>query len=193
MAYRSEEDRERRVLYAREVRAYRKSMGVCIRCGNDKIAVNSTTMCPACLETGREYAEKRSAAMTPEEKQQRRERDNARRRELQAQRRSQGLCAVCGKPAYDGHSKCIDHFLYFKRKDAEAKQRMKKGYAEQGLCRICGGECVPGKKFCPEHYQQKVESIKYADGFREKKNHPWNKDNDAAFMGKDQKAGENNG
>lgn len=192
MAYRSEEDREHRVLYAREVRAYRKSVGMCIRCGNDKIAVNSTTMCLKCLDERREYQAKRFAAMTPEEKQRRKERNNARRREKQAKHRSEGVCTICGKPAYNGKRRCMEHFLYFKRYDMEVKKRMKKGYAELGLCRICGGECVPGKKFCPEHYQQKVEAIKYADGFRDKKKHPWNQDNDAAFMGKDQKAGENN-
>lgn len=181
MAYRSEADRERRVQYAREVREYRKSLGICSRCGNDRIAVNSKTMCLACLEEHRENAAKRFSAMTPEEKQQRRERNNASRREKQAKRRSEGLCAVCGKPAYNGHSKCIDHFLYFKRKDVEAKERKKKGYAELGLCRICGGECVSGKKFCMEHYLQKVEAMKRASECRDPKNHIWKKDNDAAF------------
>lgn len=181
MAYRSEEDREHRVQYAREVREYRKSLGMCSRCGNDKIAVNSKALCSECLEKGRENAEKRRAAMTLEEKQLKQERYNARRREMQAKRRSEGLCAICGKPAYNGHSKCIDHFLYFKRKGEEAGVRKKKGYAEQGLCIICGKECVQGKKFCPEHYQQKLENLKKAEKAKDLKKHPWKQNNDVAF------------
>lgn len=181
MAYRSEEDREHRVQYAREVREYRKSLGMCSRCGNDKIAVNSKTMCLACLEEHRLNAAKRFSAMTPEEKQQRKERNNASRREKQAKLRSEGLCPICGKPTYNGKSKCMEHFLYFKRKGVEANQRKKKGYAELGLCRICGGECVSGKKFCMEHYLQKVEAMKWASEHRDLKNSPWKKDNDAAF------------
>lgn len=182
MPYKS---KEQQVLYAREVREYRKSLGMCVRCGNDRIAVNSKSLCSECLEKGRANAEKRRSAMTLEEKRLKQERNNARRREMQAKRRSEGLCGICGKPAYNGHSQCIDHYLYFKRKGIEANERKRKGYAEQGLCIICGKECVPRKKFCPEHYQQKLEALKKAEEAKDLKNHPWKKDNDATFRGKE--------
>lgn len=185
MAYRNEQDREHRLQYAKEVREYRKALGICTRCGNDRIAVNSKTLCADCQEKRREYAARQFKGMTPEEKQQYNEQRRIRRKKQRDQHKAAGQCECCGKPTYNGHSKCIDHFLYHKRKEAEHRNQKKKGYAEMGLCRYCGGECVPGKAYCPEHYQQKVESIRKAGECRNLKKHTWAQDNNAAFRGKE--------
>lgn len=147
MAYRSEEDRQRRVEYAREVREYRKSLGMCERCGKERVAVNSKRLCLDCLEVNRQKQESRWKGKSAEERRQIRDKYNASRREKQDQRRRDGLCVVCGKPVYNGHSNCMEHYLYYRRKKDEYRDQKKKGYKELGLCINCGKECVPGKKY----------------------------------------------
>ena len=178
MPYKTKEERN---AYAKEVREYRKSIGVCSWCGKDSIAVSSKALCLDCLEKHREKSANKTASMTEEEKEQRRQRNNQTRRQLQAQRRREGLCTMCGKPAYNGYSKCMDHHLYFKRKSAEYRAAKKKGYAEMGLCRICGDECVPGKKFCAVHYQQRLDCVKIARKHLDVKNHTWKKQKEQYF------------
>lgn len=159
MPYRSEKDREYKLQYGKELRAYRKSIGLCTRCGKEKIAANSKSSCVSCLELRRKNVERKERQLTPEEKQERKERRQVLHAQRVAQRKSQGLCTDCGKPVYNGHTRCIDHYLYYRRKTSEHYAKKKKGYRELGLCIICGGECVPGKKYCQEHYQEKVEQI----------------------------------
>ena len=171
MPYRSEEDRQYRIQYEKEIRAYRKSIGLCTRCGKERISPASTSTCEGCREHNRKYMEDKRASMTEEEIREEYETYNARRREREAKRRAEGLCTVCGKPVYDGHSKCIEHFLYHKRKSDRHARQKKKWYAEMGVCRICGKECVEGKKYCQEHYQQKVEVIKKNGAHRKRKEH----------------------
>lgn len=159
MPYRSEKDREYKLQYGKELRAYRKSIGLCTRCGKEKIAVNSKSSCASCLELRRKNVERKDRQLTPKEKQERKEHRKVLHAQRVAQRKSQGLCTDCGKPVYNGHTRCIDHYLYYRRKISEHYAKKKKGYRELGLCIICGGERVPGKKYCQEHYQEKVEQI----------------------------------
>ena len=68
MPYRSEKDREYKLQYGKEIRAYRKSIGLCTRCGKDRIAVNAKTLCADCLENKRKAQENFRNSMSPEEK-----------------------------------------------------------------------------------------------------------------------------
>lgn len=95
--------------------------------------------------------------MTAEEKQA----HNAKRREkakaLRKYRKEHGLCSQCGKPVYNGHAYCMEHFLYHKKYKKKKQAESNKGYRELGLCRICGKEVVPGKKLCADHLKQYQE------------------------------------
>ena len=168
MPYKSKEDSQQ---YSKELRAYRKSIGLCTRCGKEKISPASTSVCAGCQEQKRMYMQNKRAAMTEDEIRRENEVYNERRRERAAELRSKGLCTICGKPVWDGHAKCMEHFLYHKRKSDQHARRKKKWYAEIGMCRICGKECVEGKKYCQEHYQQKVEVIKKNGAHRKRKEH----------------------
>ena len=184
MAYRSEQDRERRRQYAKEVRDWCREHGICTRCNKER-AESGEALCLVCRMKLREDSQERyrkyAASMTEEERQAR----NAKKRQIAAKKRAQGICHQCNRPVYQNHAYCYEHYISQRNAHRKHDKKLLKGYAEQGLCRICGGECVPGKKFCPEHYQQKVEAIKRAGEHRDLKKHTWAQDNNAAFRGKE--------
>lgn len=145
---------------AREIRAWRKAHGMCVRCGKEK-AVSGHTTCLICMMDQREKSRERSRrhreSMTEEERRVR----NEKRRLRSAERKKLGLCRQCMKPVYKNHAYCYTH--YISQKNAHRRERKKKyAYHPSGTCRICGCEPEPGHKMCPVHYKEYSDRmIKY--------------------------------
>jgi predicted nucleic acid-binding Zn ribbon protein len=90
-----------------------------------------------------------------------------------AQRKKEGLCMVCGKPAYDGHTLCMEHYLEFRRKSHERyekKMQEKRDHDAQRAaelrdvyhvekCLYCDNYTIPGKKLCSKHYKLACKNI----------------------------------
>lgn len=111
--------------YQRELRRWRKEHGICTICGKEKIISGAT--CGACKEKMARYAREKYHSMTPEEKAEYLEYNRKRRRVIRAERRKQGLCVRCGKPAYKHYTVCYEHWLKQKRVSKEARDRKKAG------------------------------------------------------------------
>ena len=138
--------------YSKEAYHWKKEHGICVDCGSAE--ATHGTRCAVCALKQSERAMKKHHSMTAEERQERNRKRREKARTLIKYRRENGLCAWCGKPVYDGHAYCMEHYLYHKKYKKNKQDESKKGYRELGLCRICGKEPVPGNKMCAEHLEQ---------------------------------------
>ena len=141
--------------YAKEVREWRKSKGLCTRCGKEKAEVGYTT-CLVCRLDHREYAKEhyRNNPVSEEKRLTR----NEKQKKKCAEKRAAGICLSCNRPVYAGHSRCYEHYIRIGRMQRE-HQRKKFAYHPSGTCRICGKEPAPGHKLCPEHYKEYSERM----------------------------------
>lgn len=143
--------------YAKELREWRKSLGICTRCGKFD-AEPGKTMCLTCLmdsrEYGREYYRKKAKAMTEDEKRVRSEKTSRRYHE----RKELGICPQCSRPRHENHAYCYEHYISMKRAQAR-HYRKKHPVRPPGTCKLCGGEPVPGHKMCPVHYKEYSERM----------------------------------
>ena len=150
--------RDYKKAYAKDVRAWRKSKGLCTRCGKEKADKGHST-CLVCRMDQREYYREWHRNHPPSEE--KRLIRNAKQKKRNDEKRAAGICLSCNKPVYAGHSRCYEHYITISRQQRE-NQRKKFAYHPSGTCRICGQEPEPGHKLCPVHYRQYADRmIKY--------------------------------
>lgn len=78
---------------------YRKMRGICVECGREP-AEPGRVRCAACLAKQAEYEVLRRSERP--DTMMRTEKENARRREIRAERAKKGLCTECGRKAWNG-------------------------------------------------------------------------------------------
>ena len=145
-----------------------KDHGICVDCKQEE-AAKGRTRCLNCLSI---IAEKGRARMYKKTEEELAEINRIRREKAKAlydYRKANGLCVICGKPAYRHYTKCYEHHIYYLWYTRRANEKKRKGYAELGLCRICGKPTVEGKKFCAEHLEQYREKMRKAQAIRMEK------------------------
>ena len=107
---------------AKELREWRKSLGICTRCGKAAAELGKT-MCLACLMDSREYSRKhyrkKAESMTDDEKRVR----NEKMMQRYHQRKELGLCPQCSRPQYKNHVYCYEHYISQKHARAMSKMR----------------------------------------------------------------------
>lgn len=148
----------------KEYRDWLKEHNICVDCRNAD-AVRGTR-CTVCADKHLARRYKNIAAMTPEQKQKLKEYNKNYCKNRYKQRRANGLCVDCGKPAYQNHSRCYEHYLREKRKETERWKKKKKYWKEIGLCYHCGKTPVPGKTLCPTHLEEARKRMTYANAIR---------------------------
>lgn len=135
-----------------------RSHGICVECGQES-AIPGSIYCDNCHDRCRARIHKTylRRRQDPEKV----AHDNARRRELHAERKAAGLCTMCGRAAMPGRTMCAEHAEITRRrkknwliKKAEAQGRriipIDVRYG-MGICRWCEQPVVPGKHFCETH------------------------------------------
>ena len=148
---------------------YCKAKGICVICRKEEAFYNHVR-CPACMEKAAAQKARRTASLTPEQ----RDRINRQKRERYHRNRAAGLCVNCGRKAQDGRSMCLRCDSQAKRCAADYRIRSgrKKGWAEAGLCIWCGGERVEGKQMCPVCLERNRALMANARQFAPK-DRPW--------------------
>lgn len=107
-----------------------KAQGICPRCGIMPAAPNRVS-CISCLEYDATYHFVRSSTRAPvapnEETEARARADefNRQQRERYARQKAAGLCTMsgCTKPAWNGHVRCMEHFLANARSRKEIRRK----------------------------------------------------------------------
>lgn len=123
-------EREQEYQNRREHYKWLKSQGICPRCGIMPAAPNRVS-CISCLEYDATYRFVRSntrAPATSDEKAEARMRAdefNRQQRERYARQKAAGLCTVsgCTKPMWNGHVRCMEHFLANARSREESRRK----------------------------------------------------------------------
>lgn len=163
-----------------EFRRLRRKAGVCTRCGKiDAYTMGGRSACAECAAVGR--ANKRLHDAIPEERQKHYESH----RKYQQERREQGLCPTCGRPATPGYSTCP--YCRAKHRNYMRQYRNSFQRGQNGICWLCNKtEAVPGRRVCQDCYEKilvaqekavaKVAEMK-AGGWR----HPWSRDDNLLF------------
>lgn len=128
------------------------SMKICHRCKKARQAPGRK-FCFDCLDRIREENAKR---YDPEKA----KRYQARRREIYQEKKKNGVCVRCSKPATHGIY-CYEHSINAKRRSqrrAEERKRIrhKRGLIpderkDKGLCLWCGENALPGLRCCEKH------------------------------------------
>ena len=167
-----EEQKEYQRKYYADRYAYRKSHGICVRCGRKK-AASGITMCLDCRDIVNLHAMQRRDRM-PEEK-----REKERRRVVESimrsrrRREAQGLCVTCGKKMPEGSTRksCPSCLAKGRRWQNAKYARTRKKIRENkpGICRFCDEPVLPGKKVCQIHYERFTKGRDK----RNNDNHPW--------------------
>lgn len=152
-----------RAVQMREERAFYVSVGLCPRCGNNKLFGDERN-CPECSAKAQEYNE-RYKTEHPEKV---RQNTNAYHRSVYQQRKEAGLCVRCGK-RMPLHNDLRCGICKEKMDLRKQERRMRNGKLtrkerlEQGLCYFCGAETVPGLKVCEKHRQVCAENGNKSD------------------------------
>ena len=160
MPYKSPEELKK---YTKELYRWRKEHGICTCCGKHEAA--GGVRCAECASNRNEKLRQRYHDMTEEEKREHLAKKSERMKALRKYRKENGLCYMCGKPAYKEYGTCYEHWLYRRNYNRKYEAEKRKGYAEIGKCRICGKDVVPGKKHCEEHLEQKRKAMAHAEQF----------------------------
>ena len=176
--------REYKREYRRETYLWRKTHGICVRCGRED-AEPHKTKCVECLGQEAACAKKFRDSMSEAQK-----REQSKRRRLKRDaRKTSGLCVCCGKKVSKGKSYCLECWIKERRrKKAQYEtRRMKTDFAE-GLCCRCNEPALPGKKLCEKHYACVMRGIEVMNRRNQERkasaHHIWRRDNNVAFRGK---------
>lgn len=151
--------REKKKSYCKERYDFLKSMGICVRCGQNR-AWKGQIHCLECRFKVREinlksYHEniERERAKTAERHKKRRQKN------IEA-----GLCDVCGKRKPVGGLKHCD----FCRKKINTRNKQRSDlkrevpvflYGDGRHCSICGKPVLEGSKLCPEHHRNALQAL----------------------------------
>lgn len=163
--------------YFRERREWLKSRGFCVDCGKNKAEPNRVR----CFECA-EKANRRSSAKYHENIEARREQSKQRYQE----RKDQGICVRCSRPAEKGKVMCSVCLAQQRIKDE--KKRRENGLLPMWMrgdgyhCAICGKDTSKaGDKLCPVCLER---NLKLAENMRksvDSSKHRWNKYNQQLF------------
>ena len=147
-----------RAIKTREERAFYVSIGLCPRCGRNKLFGEEKT-CPECSAKAQEYNERYRA----EHPEQFRQYINAYHKSMYQQRKEAGMCVRCGKrkPLYnDLRCGICKEKMTLRRQERRVRdgRLTRQERLEQGFCYFCGAETVPGMKVCEKHRQVCIEN-----------------------------------
>ena len=140
--------------------------GICVRC-RKRPALPGKVLCAECKDKAREKARLRYKSQAV--KKQQCERVKARI----AQCKKDGRCLICGKPVYDGHTLCMEHYLASRRHSRERydkKMQEKREWDARRAaelrdvyhvekCLYCDEYTIPGKKLCSKHYKLACRNV----------------------------------
>ena len=137
----------------RETRAFYKSIGLCPRCGKNRVIGNEKT-CPECRAKSAEYQKKWREQHLDEYNQ----KQNVSHRNLYQKRKEAGLCTRCGKRKSLHNTLlcgiCRDkRKIYREEKRVQSEKLTRNERLEHGLCYFCGAEPLPGFKTCEKHHK----------------------------------------
>lgn len=151
--------------YNREEYDFRKSRGLCAKCGKrDAYTISGRTLCAECCE-------KRKNRKIGEEERQHRKDYLRNRREVFA---AQHKCTGCGAQLKenDTHKRCATCRAYLRKKSAELRDKngvlRRELYGEMDVCMKCGKPRTPGlktkrgepSKLCAACYADAVNALK---------------------------------
>lgn len=169
---------EKQKIYQRENRAYFRSLGLCPRCGKNKL-FGDEKECPECV------------AMMYELNRKSREKGNFDAKEYYRKDikmlKEKGLCRRCrNRKVADGHTYC--QICLEKHREEGRKRRNIKSNdgisrserVSYGLCYFCGVKIDSGKKICQKCTEIMVKNLpeKHSD------NKSWRSDNQIVFIKK---------
>ena len=97
-----------------------RSHGLCVSC-KQPVAVHSTWYCPDCLYKHAEKQRNITANLTDEEREERR----IKRKKRYEQRKAQGICIYCNRPAVPEINTCSECRLKRNRTEQERRRRLK--------------------------------------------------------------------
>lgn len=152
-----------RAVEMREERAFYVSLGLCPRCGKNKLFGDEKN-CPECSAKAQECKERYEIEHSEKVK----ENTNAYHRSVYRQRKEAGLCVRCGKrnPLYnDLRCGICKEKMDLRRQERRVRNGKLtcKERLEQGLCYFCGAKTVPGLKVCEKHRQVCAENGSKSD------------------------------
>ena len=142
-----------RAVRAREERKFYVSLGLCPRCGKNKL-FGTEKNCLECSAKQQEYNEKYKVNHLEEV----RKSTNNYHRSVYQHRKEAGLCVRCGKrkPLYnDLRCGICKEKMNLRKQERRMRnnQLTRKERLEHGLCYFCGAETVSGLKVCERHRQ----------------------------------------
>ena len=180
---------EYQCIYGHKRYEWYKAHGICTQCGQED-AVPGTTLCPECTAKRMEQCAKYWRSLSAETRQRIIQKKGEQRRALREQRKSLGLCVICGKrKAEVGKLHCTECLIKIRRRNKECydARRVKTNYSE-GLCCRCNEPTLPGKKLCAKHYDIARRGVEAARRGLTNTDHPWRGDNNMIFGKKKQPA-----
>lgn len=179
-----EEKLEYKRRYNRERAAFLREHKMCAWCGKEK-ALENKRLCYDCMERSAENHARRYQAMSPEEKAAKNRKSHERAKARRYERREQGLCVQCGRPA-NGKALCTSCGNRVNAYNRE-KHRKRGGisYDERGNGTYCFRCCKPvevvGSMFCTVCYEWQVNQAAHMRKFA-KITPSWQADNDRVFQ-----------
>lgn len=138
---------------------------ICSRCRKNKVSPGRKT-CDDCLDKQRKRRKELRAERTQEQI------DAAKlyRKRYKQERIKSGVCYRCGKPLFENHTVCYEHYISEKKRWTKRSWQKNHHYRELGLCMWCGAERKKGYLFCPTCYEKKkAQALRMvaSDGWRE--------------------------
>lgn len=145
---------EQQRIYRKETRDFFKKLGICPRCGKNKL-FGDEKRCPECSIRENKYIINRD-----------RERTNEYRRVWgrndYQQKKKEGICTRCGKRKADSGyftcSICREKIRQWKR--IKYGKPIRSERYKQGLCYFCDNPVEDGYKVCKEHHQINIENAR---------------------------------
>lgn len=162
---------------SKEIYALLDKLNLCHRC-QKSLQLPNRKFCADCIEKIAEYNAKKYDPKKAHEYQ-------ARRREIYRQKKEDGICIRCTKPATHGLF-CYEHFIQAKRRNRESAERRKRERHERGLipeyreinnlCLRCGNPIdVNNSKLCSVCCEENKKNSALADKSK------WRKDEQVRF------------
>ena len=136
-----------------------KSHGICVKCKKNNASPNRI-MCDECREKWNSV--RREKNKDPEYKNWKKQYNKAHKEKML----ENGLCPMCGKPLYQGHKPCYEHWLKnrkrWKRYEENHRGTIRSQWREAGLCLNCGKQRKAGSSFCKYHQAMMEKSLEKA-------------------------------
>lgn len=125
----------------------------CVKCGKkDAYTLNGRAKCFECQEKANEYHRNKSYD----------KKYAAKRKAIRDDRKSQGLCIVCGEKAVKGRVRCLKH-LCKDRQNHKPKELGRELARDLGICMTClKHPALPGHKICKSCYDKSFVSLEKA-------------------------------